>query len=817
MEIRLGSLFFPELRNSGPQTAEAVIRFPRAAQSAVAGIVGYSATFQGDDHHLGRLQIELETVIDAVDPQNVVVRGTYGLRDWTNSWDDPYTGTVQFALLGELEPVTPPSPGEARPDLIVVDLEVNQVIQHFRSQFHLDAPNVFPDNSVRLVADKPTGIRVYVDYDRNSGLPVIPAITGTLDVIAGDGSAMTLFPTIGIVPLRDALIDRRISNHTLNFLVPEGLCRGLVTLRCQVRSTVDATQFSETFEKQVLFEDLPPLPVFAIGIDYTGPDVIAGSPTTAPTQIDFVATLALTELLYPIPAAALTGFQTMTYGEEVKSNLANGCEKMGDLKDTIGDLRGDSTDIFLGLLNTGVDTGSVKGCGSSGGGCVSIVNRQPTTAHEIGHVLGRQHAPCDNVGRCNRPKNTDDDYPNYAGYDSDSIGEYGFDTRNGRIKDPAVAHDFMGYSDDDWVSPYTYKALLSRIPGATVTADFAPAAAAVFDPRRREDRAEWLPLKFEQLFLNLRIHRDRRVEFKPAFHFPALPNAVESTPTPFVIEFQDEKGEVLTADCLYGPGDPCGCCGGRIWPQHIVQAVPFDKQARRLVIYEDDKPIHEQEIPAPPKLHLACTDGDQDSPADHLSFSWTAGRAGKQDGKQDDKREPRGDLWYLLQWRDRQGTWRGVMPRTRDTKAVVPKRLFGRQTRVAVRVLATSGIATGMDVWEGDIYLTPLPPHRRGPVLILQGVDAAAARSQDLPAILRMAAVDRYGVALAAPEILWFSGKGAELARGRGFDLRLLPPGRHVVRAVLLDSGAGGAVASLLIERGRDDDFRLIRGYAARD
>lgn len=806
MEIRLGSLFFPEHRNSGPQVAETVVHFPRAVRSAVAGIVGYSATFLGEDHHLGRLQVKLETAIDSADPTNVTVRGIYDLRDWSNSWDDPYTGTVQFALLGELEPAVPPPPGGARPDLIVVDMEVNQVIQHFRSQFHLDAPNVFPDNSVRLVADKATGIRVYIDYDRNSGLQEIAYLTGTLEVTGSNGFSMTLLPLGSIVPRRDASIDRRMFGHTLNFIIPEGLCRGTVTLRCQVRDALDVTQFAEPFEMQLLFETRPPLPVFGIGINYTGPDVIVGMPTTAPTQFDFVAVLPFTELIYPVPAVTLTGFQTMTYDEEVKSNLDNGCEKMGDLKDAIGDLRGDSNDVFLGLLNTGVDTGSVKGCGGAGAGAaVTIVDRQTTTAHEIGHVLGRQHAPCDNVARCKRPKNTDDNYPDYAGYDSDSIGEFGLDTRSGSIKDPAVAHDIMGYSDDDWISPYTYKALMSRIPVFTGVAE---AAAALGAGRPAEDRPEWQPLKEQQLFLNLRIHRDRRVELKPAFHFPALTRAVEASATDFVVEFTDADGEVLSADCLYGPGDACGCCGGgaKLWPKQIVQAVPFSTRARRLAIFDHDRLIYEQDIPAPPKLHLLCTGGDGDSPADVLSFRWTAG------GDRSDR-----DLWYLLHWRDRSGTWRGVMPRTRATSADVPKRLFGRQTRVAVRVLATSGIATGMDVWEGDIERPRLPPQRRGPVLVPQGIGAPGMEPGDLPPVLRVTAVDRHGVGIAAPDIIWFGGDGAEIAHGRGLDLRLLRPGRQMVRAVLLDTGEGGAAAAFLIERGRDGGFRLIRGAAGRD
>jgi hypothetical protein len=814
MEIRFGSLFFPEVEGEGPQTADATVRFPRAARRAVAGITGYSATFEGDDHHLGRLQMELETFVDSVDPQNVIVRGTFALRDWSGTFDDTYTGTVQFAVIGDLIPIVV---GPTRGDLIVVDLEVNQAVQHFRDQFHLDAANVFPDNSIRLVADKPTGIRAYVDYDRSSGLPLISALTGNLEVRDANGAGTNISAINSIVPRRDSQVDRAIANHTLNFVIPESLCRGLVTLRCQVADVFDTTQISEVLEKQVLFEDLPPLPVFAVGVDYTGPDVTDGGVTSAPTQADFVNTLMLTETLYPIPNVNITGYQVMTYDKELESNIANGCDKMGDLKDAIGDLRGDSTDVFYGLFNTGVITGSVGGCGgSSAGAGVGPINAQSTAAHEIGHVLGRQHAPCDNVSRCDQPKNTDDDYPLYAGFDSDSIGEYGFDTRNGNVKDPAPAHDFMGYSGGAWVSPYTYKALLSRIPGAVdgAGASFTSAAdaAGIFTPRRR-DRPEWRPMKEQRLFVNLRIQRDRRVEFRPAFHFPSFPTPGDPRPTNFVIEFLDETGEVLVADCLRDIGDPCcSCCDPKLWPKRIVQGVPYDVRARKLVIYENDKPIHEQKIPDPPKVSLTCTAGETDAHLDHLSFAWTAGGGGSSAPE-----AATAGPWFVLLWRDRAGTWRGVMPRTQALQTDVPKRLFGRQDKVAVRLLASAGVATGSDMWEGELRVARVPPRRRGPVVVLQGVDATAKGTQALSPLLRAVVADRYGAQIAAPEMLWVDGRGAEIARGRSLDLRRLSPGQHVVRAVVLDTGAGGAVASWLIERDRNDGFRLVRGNIAGD
>jgi hypothetical protein len=194
VEIRERSFNFPQTSGSGPQSAEATIPFPRAVLRAAVGITGYSATFgDEDDHQLGRLTVEVRSEISAANPNDVIVRGTFGLRDWSGEWDDRYSGNIQYVLLAELEAVAPPLPGEARGDLIIVDAEVTQAIQHFRSHEHLDSANVFPDNSIRLVADKPTAVRLYADYDAASGLPVINWLTGSIEVLSG-ATTTTLAP-----------------------------------------------------------------------------------------------------------------------------------------------------------------------------------------------------------------------------------------------------------------------------------------------------------------------------------------------------------------------------------------------------------------------------------------------------------------------------------------------------------------------------------------------------------------------------------------------------------------------------------------------
>lgn len=75
-----------------------------------------------------------------------------------------------------------------------------------------------------------------------------------------------------------------------------------------------------------------------------------------------------------------------------------------------------------------------------------------TLIHEVGHLHGREHAPCD-------VSSWDPEYP----YEDASIGVWGHDLRTGAWLDPAVFTDFMGYCDDNWVSDYTYAALDERI------------------------------------------------------------------------------------------------------------------------------------------------------------------------------------------------------------------------------------------------------------------------------------------------------------------------------------------------------------------
>jgi hypothetical protein len=75
-----------------------------------------------------------------------------------------------------------------------------------------------------------------------------------------------------------------------------------------------------------------------------------------------------------------------------------------------------------------------------------------TALHELGHLHGRDHAPC-SAG------DVDAGFPHADG----SIGRWGYDLISDALRPPEQHRDFMGYCAPTWVSDYTYAGLYSRM------------------------------------------------------------------------------------------------------------------------------------------------------------------------------------------------------------------------------------------------------------------------------------------------------------------------------------------------------------------
>jgi hypothetical protein len=448
MDLRAGSLDFSlPLSGGGPRTASATVVFPRTVNTAVAGLTGYAAEYSGgNDHHLGLLEIKLDTTIN---DNTVTVDGRFGLRDWSGNWDDEYDGSIDFVVVADLVPAGTPPP---RGDLSITDMELNQAVQFFRSASFLDPANVRPNNSIFLIARKNTGVRVYVDWDSSAGLPPITNLTGQLTVETSGGTVLLnpINPGGAITPKPATQINQALANDTLNFLIPAGQSVGTVTVSCQVWDQAAPASKSAAFTRTLVFVAVPPLNFFLVGVNLTN------IPAAAPTQAQISGAMsAFLVKTYPRGDILQTGFTTINFGETVTGTSSSGCTSgFNDLLEKLEDLGGGSGNLVYGGLPTppgGIPAG-VVGCNESLGDGVgtSFIGLPSTIAHEMGHALGRDHS------------DTDSNYPKYASFPTSSIGVFGFDPTTNTVFNPASAQDFMNANvpGTPWVSPYTYQALL---------------------------------------------------------------------------------------------------------------------------------------------------------------------------------------------------------------------------------------------------------------------------------------------------------------------------------------------------------------------
>lgn len=101
MQIVNSNISFGRFKGSGPRQMTADVAVPTAITSATALLTGFNVQFSSNDgdHHLGNLDVRLSTSL--LTGTSVRVTATFGLRDWSGSWDDNYEGQIYFAVVGE--------------------------------------------------------------------------------------------------------------------------------------------------------------------------------------------------------------------------------------------------------------------------------------------------------------------------------------------------------------------------------------------------------------------------------------------------------------------------------------------------------------------------------------------------------------------------------------------------------------------------------------------------------------------------------------------------------------------------------------------
>src|SRR5262245_20071016 len=331
----------------------------------------------------------------------------------------------------------------------IIGMEVTQGIQFFQSHRHL-IDNFGPDNSLRLVASNLAWVRVYVRSQSDSSLS---NVTGPLALERMQQGSYTVLATL--TPRPPTILsahpdlpyeDERLNLHrTLNFVIPSDLMCGRLRLTAQITAAGGQTASDAIKIDVTLFRKLK---IRGVMVAYDGPDA-TGKPMKLPPPAlsDLIQAGVWLASVYPIasdPQYSIgCGFTHSSSVASVKGPCGHPSNWGGLLANYLQAKQCDGEKpgyIYYGLLAVGLPGANSAGCGGndfvfSGAGEDPAfqaldgtwgLTAETTMAHELGHHLGRQHAP----GLTPDP---DPNYPQYQAalpgqsYDDGSIGEYGLD------------------------------------------------------------------------------------------------------------------------------------------------------------------------------------------------------------------------------------------------------------------------------------------------------------------------------------------------------------------------------------------------------
>lgn len=759
-----------------------------------AGTITISAPTAGDEVITGLLRVsgmatsgEFQkadgTFVATLPPSTVIVRvdggtsqvATQRAADWQR-WDvllnvpapGPHTITATASRdLGVWTAVDQVGISAVAPRMQIDGVEQTQGIQFFDYEFQGSAAG--PDNSVPLIAQKATILRVYVSDILNP--PGSVHVSGQLTI-----GPTTLVPSNGPIALRDENdIDRGQADHTLNFFLSPSLCVG--TLNCKIRVFDPDRPGPRLYEDEmtfsVTFSPTPRLRIHGVLVHSTRP----GFNFAAPTSTAFTVSLDTTARSGPTHQINYTGFTVIDFAGDLTAPATAQSGVCGPGWDdllarliTMRTLSG-TTDLYIALLPTGAPLANVKGCGGGGVGAARE-GEVFTLMHEVGHALGRLHAPCPPT-----VVSPDPSYPSFTNphtnrpaYPAGTIGEYGFNLATNSVLSPQGTRDIMSSGCSPvWISPYTFVGVRNAIVAtqpfslAASSEDLDAAASIEADLVGASDPAE-------HLHLIVRVHEEGHAEFVSAFHVVGPIVAEEQGPlSSITCELLAADGRVIESARLYG----ALLQREQATVSQYFGAVPWDSSAHALALTRNGERIYERPLErSAPRVRLGSPE-IQDERGHVVRFEWTTEAV-------DDAA-----VAYVPRYSHDDGeSWRAVGPVQSETSYVLDLRTLPGGQRCRFQVLASSGVRTSAT--ETDPFTVEVKPTV---VEILSPGDSTELRAGEA-VLLHGRAFSPDFATTPAEGMLWFSDRDGLL--GTGPEARVtLSTGAHELTLRVAD-GLGG-------------------------
>jgi len=676
------------------------------------------------------------------------------------------------------------------PDLIAERIEVVQAVQD-------------RNNRVRLVAEKPTFVRVHVrsDVDVHAASAELIAISPTRSARlypVNPGGRIAIQPD----PSRDSL------NNAFLFELPSDVLRaGELTLRATVNPEPFGPITSQLFERDdpvrtaglgnndlvatVTLEAVPKAFLVLYAIEYEHL-----TRRYAPSDFHQRQLTSWMRRAYPIAELGVNR-RTQFLGvgvpscDQVNASLAS--KRAWDLSSRLFAVNGIPTSTrYYGMVANG--GGFMRGCAM---GIPSHVASGPTGAtgfawdsdgsfgdwygaHELAHTWNRHHAEfCDAFAR----DLVTDPYPaGYVPYPYASgsitgtpVGDtalYGFDTRNRALYGPEW-HDLMTYCDNQWVSDFTFEGLMDQLRT---------------EPRSARPRAS--SAASDRLLVVGSIDpTNARVDLQPLFVIPAATEIEERIPGPYSIILRDAAGGELAnyaftpkaADVdLQVPDDEVA------EPRTVLfidELVPYDPRTSRVDIAGPMGTLHTVRAgPNPPQVTVVTPNGGESVSGTPLDVSWVAS-------------DPDGDpLRFQVQYsRDNGASWELVAQNLEGLTTTISNLNLPAGTRALVRVWASDGIHTASDTSDATFTVSNNVPVIR---IDEPADEAVVATGQTVR--LEAEAYDIDTGSLSSQYLDWYSDRDGYLGAGDTMSVTL-SEGRHTIRLDANDGRGGQASSSVRV------------------
>lgn len=645
------------------------------------------------------------------------------------------------------EMIHPPPP---LADITIEGIEASQCTQFYKSERHLGAPYAEPDNSIPLIKNKSLAIRVYPDIGQF--IPFL--LDGEVLFKRSDRpeeQSYQIAPRLnGPVWGRRAIdIDRGNADHTLNFHINEVNNRGPLIVYARVWGNLGGRRlFSNWYRINLDFIEVPAVRIRAHGIQYSFRNINVG----APTLNEFIATAAYLEHTYPTSGFEWVSYDVQNFSGDLTDTSGGGCGAgWGALFNLLQQLYMMQDDaLHYGLLGSGIPA-AYTGCGGGNVGA-SFVGAGSTMAQELGHALGRMHAPGCGAG------NVDPNYPNYSGLGTSTIGEFGINTSIGVTFDPDTSNDFMGYCSNPWVSPYTYRGLIDGINNQPTA---FPAAVNPHLEDRRYER--------EHLYAVIEISRDGKAELLSGTRLKGPCIKSRGRHTPYVVEIRDKTNHILFSKrlMLTDPHEDLDEAH-----THYYESLPIYEGASKLIFkcknIDNPYQIEESVLDISDKpLVVRIKSLPKKEQTGRVKLEWTL----------DDK--PKEKVTYVIRYSNDDGnTWIPVTIAQEKTEYEVDLDHLPGGSNCKFQVIASTILA------QGTAESTPLSVKKKKRVAAITPVSLDGKKQSQFIELAGFA----YSPDGSAKkeELKWFSNLQGYLGRGIYLTVKLIP-GEHIISLVAPD------------------------------